>query len=99
MVSLLDAHEVPYYVHNRYFGSLYPGAQFPLYTLQRIMVARPYVADAKELLAPFFGPPLEYETERRLAWTDRIRGIAEFVIAGWVVASRRWRPGQTDEDT
>lgn len=99
MVSLLDAHEVPYYVHNRYFGSLYPGMQIPLYTLQRIMVAGPYAADARELLAPFFAPPLEYETERRFAWTDRVRGVVEFVVCGWVVACKRWRPGQTREDS
>ena len=98
MVSVLDAHGVPYFVHNRHFGALYPGMQVPLYTLQRIMVAAPYVADAKELLAPFFAPPLDFETERRFAWTDRIRGIVEFCLGGWVVACKRWRPGHTSED-
>jgi hypothetical protein len=99
MVCLLQAHEILHYVHNRHFGALYPGAQFPLYTLQRIMVTPSQIADAQELLSPFFAPPLGYETERRLHWSDRLRGVVEFLLAGWVVACKRWRPGDTDEDT
>ena len=99
MVGLLTACEIPHFVHNRHFGALYPGNQFPLFTLQRIMVAVPHLADAKELLHPFFQAPLPYETERRLHLRDRIRGVFEFAFGGWVVGCKRWRPGDTHEDS
>ena len=37
MVSMLVAHDIPYYVHNQGFGGLYPGMQVPLYNVQRVM--------------------------------------------------------------
>jgi hypothetical protein len=99
IVCLLNAYDVPHFVHNRYFGGLYPGAQFPLYTLQRIMVPVSHVSEARELLEPFYRAPLPFETERRLRIRDRLRGVVEFALGGWVVACKRWRPGDTDEDT
>src|SRR6266702_2015759 len=63
MMSLLHAHDIPHYVHNRNFGALYPGPLIPLYNVHRVMVERTRVVDARELLAPFFVPPQDYETE------------------------------------
>ena len=99
IVSLLTAYEIPHFVHNRHLGALYPGNQFPLFTLQRVMVAAPYVADARGLLDPFFQPPAPYETERRLRARDRVRGVFEFFVAYFVVGGKRWRPGDTHEDS
>jgi hypothetical protein len=49
--SLLNACDIPYFVHNRHFGSLYPGVQIDLLTTQTIMVADECAAEAKEILA------------------------------------------------
>jgi hypothetical protein len=101
MVSLLHAHDVPHYVHNRNFGALYPGPRIPLYNVQRIMVDRQHLADAMELLAPFFAPPLDFETEKNLAASDKIRVVVEFLFLGGWFFPFKWRKpfGSSGEDT
>lgn len=51
--SLLEAHDIPVYVHGRHFGSLLPGLQIGHHGAQGIMVPEECVADALELLADF----------------------------------------------
>lgn len=51
--SLLEAHDIPVFVHGRHFGSLLPGLQMGSYNAQSIMVPEERVADALELLAVF----------------------------------------------
>ena len=38
LVSLLQAHAIPHFVHNAGFGSLFPGLQISLYNVRTIMV-------------------------------------------------------------
>ena len=99
MVALLNAYDIPHFVHNRHQGGLYPGNPWPLLTIQRVIVFATHVSEAKELLAPFFGPPLEFESERRLALRDRVRGVVEFFLGGWVVAAKRWVPSNVYQDS
>lgn len=56
--SLLEAHDIPVFVHGRHFGSLLPGLQIGTATMQNIMVPEEHVADAMELLASFQGDDL-----------------------------------------
>ena len=51
--SLLEAHDIPVFVHGRHFGSLLPGLQIGSYNTQSIMVPEERAADALELLAAF----------------------------------------------
>ena len=51
--SLLEAHDIPVFVHGRHFGSLLPGLQIGSANMQSIMVPEERVGDALELLASF----------------------------------------------
>jgi hypothetical protein len=51
--SLLEAHDIPVFVHNRHLGSLLPGLQLGNTSTQCIMVPEERVADALELLSGF----------------------------------------------
>ena len=51
--SLLEAHDIPVFVHGRHVGSLLPGLQIDNYNTQSIMVPEECVTDALELLAAF----------------------------------------------
>jgi len=51
--SLLEAHEIPVFVHGRHLGSLLPGLQIGNHSTQSLMVPEERAADALELLADF----------------------------------------------
>ena len=51
--SLLEAHDIPVFVHGRHFGSLLPGLQLGNANMQVIMVPEERADDARELLAGF----------------------------------------------
>ena len=53
VTSLLEAHDIPVFVHGRHFGSLLPGLQIGSYNAQGIMVPEECVRDALELLSDF----------------------------------------------
>jgi hypothetical protein len=54
--SLLEAHDIPVFVHGRHFGSLLPGLQIGNASMQSIMVPEERARDALELLASFRQP-------------------------------------------
>jgi putative signal transducing protein len=49
--SLLVAHDIPYYVHNDGYASLFPGIQMHLLNVPIVMVPAPLVESAKKLFA------------------------------------------------
>lgn len=51
--SLLEAYDIPVFVHGRHFGSLLPGLQVGSANMQSIMVPEEHARDALELLASF----------------------------------------------
>ena len=51
--SLLEAYDIPVFVHGRHFGSLLPGLQVGSANMQSIMVPEEHAKDALELLASF----------------------------------------------
>jgi len=100
MVSLLDAHDIPYFVHNRGFGGLYPGPQLHIYNARRIMVQADRVSEARDLLSVFMGPPADFETERKLSVWDKLRVIGEAVVFAWFIPAKRAKlPKDGNEDT
>jgi hypothetical protein len=99
VTSLLEAHDIPVFIHGRHLGSLLPGLQIGNYNTQSIMVPQERAADALELLSEFrqndagtVAPPLP--------WRDRLRVVLEGVLFGWLVPGRREdkRAGPRDED-
>jgi len=96
--SALDAHGIPYFVHNGGFGGLYPGMQIDLYNVRTVMVPEGVAETARDLLAHYVDGLDEPGEERagvvkRLSWWDRIRLVLELAMFGWCVppANRRRR--------
>lgn len=85
MESMLVAHDIPHYVHNRGFGGLYPGMQMPLYNIQRVMVPLAYVEEAMSLFSVFRNSYEDSFTTEKLGLGDRARGIVEIIFGGWTV--------------
>ena len=88
MESILVAHDIPYYVHNRGFGGLYPGMQVPLYNIRRIMVPVGDAEAAINLFSAFRDSYTSSSTADKLSFGDRARVIAEIVLGGWTVPFR-----------
>ena len=86
--SLLEAHDIPVFVHGRHLGSLMPGFQIGNYNSQSIMVPEECVSDALELLADFRREESD-ATPSPLRWRDRLRVVLEAILFGWVVPGRR----------
>ena len=53
VTSLLEAHDIPVFVHGRHFGSLLPGLQIGSGNTQSVMVPEECAADALALLSEF----------------------------------------------
>jgi len=86
--SLLEAHDIPVFVHGRHLGSLLPGLQIGNYNTQSIMVPEECVSDALELLAEFRRDDPD-ATSPQLRWRDRLRIVLEGLLFGWLVPGRR----------
>ena len=63
--SLLEANDIPYFVHNAGYASLYPGIQIDLLNVPTIMVPPSVAESAKEVLRAY------------LVESDELRPIAE----------------------
>jgi hypothetical protein len=84
--SLLAAHDIPYYVHNAGFASLYPGIQVDLLNVPTVMVPPSHVETARELLDAYIPEVAEHlrpAVERSL-W-HVLRLIVETVCCAWCV--------------
>ena len=53
VVAMLEAHEIPCFVQNAGFGSLYPGPSIGAFNARAIMVAEEKAAAALELIGDF----------------------------------------------
>jgi hypothetical protein len=87
VTSLLEAHDIPVFVHGRHLGSLLPGIQIGSYNTQSIMVPEECVNDALELLADFKSN--EPAVPAPLRGRDRLRVVLESLLFGWLVPGRR----------
>jgi hypothetical protein len=87
----LEACGIPYFVHNRGFGGLYPGVQIDLHNVRTIMVPEAAVEDAREVLARFIQPPAESPAEAPLpvsGW-HKLRMVTEALLGFPVVPPPR----------
>jgi hypothetical protein len=87
VTSLLEAHDIPVFIHGRHLGSLLPGLQIGGYNTQSIMVPEERMSDALELLAEFRRN--DSSTTRPLRGRDRLRVVLEGLLLGWLVPGRR----------
>ncbi len=95
--SLLEAHDIPVFVHGRHLGSLLPGLQIGNYNTQSVMVPEERAADARELLADFTRPDSSAAPEP-LPWKDRLRVILEGALFGWIVPGKRKSRDESTQD-
>jgi len=100
MESMLIAHRIPFYVHNRGFGGLYPGMQVSLYNVQRVMVPVAYAEESIELFGVFREGHQESFVCAKLGVRDRLRGVAEVLLGGWAVPFRyrKFLPANDESD-
>ena len=85
--ALLEAHEIPAFIHNRGIGSMLPGVQINAYNTQSIMVPEEKVPDAVELLAELKEQPRAAVSPIRSR--DKVRVLLEGLLCGWFVPGSR----------
>jgi len=88
VMCLLDAYGFPYFVHNYYFGALYPAPQFDLYNMRRVFVAKDVAQDARQLLDDFL-PGIEC-APYNMSVPDKFRVVLECLLMGWFVPGNKW---------
>ena len=93
--SILAAHDIPYYVHNAGYASLFPGIQIDLLNVPTVMVPPSLVETSRQLLDAYIPEAAEYlrPTAERSVW-HILRLIVETVCCAWCVP-RIGRAGRT----
>ncbi|MDR2017135.1 MAG: DUF2007 domain-containing protein [Burkholderiales bacterium] len=101
--SLLMAEGVFYFVHNKDFGGLYPGAQIELFNVRTVMVPEEDVLRAREVLADLLTAeqePPSVSPRPRFSIGQVFRMLFEAVAFGWFFpAKRRRKDNKTSDDT
>ena len=87
--SILDAEDIPHFVHNEAFGSIIVGPSIDQYNAKSIMVPDELEDRAREVISRF---ELDHRTDDTEATTlrDRLRMILEF---------GRFVPGRSNKRT
>lgn len=86
--SLLEANDIPYFVHNAGFGGLYPGVQIELYNRMSIMVPTPVAEEAIAVLSVLSRPDVTpQQTEYTLA--SKIRMVFETLFFSWFIPDKK----------
>lgn len=84
--SLLEDAGIPYFVHNRHFGSLLPGPVIPLLNQMTVMVPKEHLDTAQAELSTL---PETDDDDLERRRQDRWRPIVEWLVFGWFVPGRR----------
>ena len=95
--ALLEAHEIPTFVHNRGIASVLPGTQINAYNTQSIMVPEERVADAVELLRDLSRRDEPAATSGPLPLRDKVRIVLEGLLFGWFVPGSRRKRASSSE--
>ena len=84
--SLLAAHDIPYFVHNGGYASLYPGMQIGLLNVPTVMVPPSAAEFARELLRAYLADVEDHLQPRaeRSVW-HILRMVVEGMACGWFV--------------
>jgi len=96
IVGMLEAHEIPVFVHGKHISSLIPGPMINGYNTQTITVPEAYVEDALELLSEFRNEVVE-EDVTTLTAADKLRVFIEWLFCGWHVPYRKHRKLKADD--
>lgn len=101
IVAMLEAHDIPCFVHNRALGALYPGPQIDWFNTRSIMVPEEKVRAAEELIREFEAQPIEPDEPGEAAGfaepdeppppRSALRVLLEVLVFGWFIPSRRRR--------
>ncbi|MDR0770521.1 MAG: DUF2007 domain-containing protein [Burkholderiales bacterium] len=97
--SLLIAEGIPYFVHNKHFGGLYPGVQIELLNARTVMVPEAEALRAREVLADLLTAepePPPTSPRPRFSLGQIFRMLFEAVAFGWFFPAKRRRK---DDDT
>jgi 8-oxo-dGTP pyrophosphatase MutT (NUDIX family) len=78
---MLEAHEIPAYLHSGHLASVLPGVQIGAYNLQGVMVPEECASDAHEMLANFRAAPAPVGNGSLL------RNIFEWFFFNWFIPS------------
>jgi hypothetical protein len=102
--SLLEGSNIPFYVQNDHFGSMYIGPQIRLFNRKMFMVAPAYEEAAKEVLADFLRhqqtrPEPPVGPEQKASLLDKIRMFLEVLLFFWVVPGKRWNRDKKPSDS
>ena len=84
--SILSAHDIPFFVHNRGYASLYPGIQIELLNVPTIMVPPSAAETARELLGAYLPEVIEHlrPARERSPW-HILRMLVEAMFCTWFV--------------
>ncbi|MBI5190754.1 MAG: DUF2007 domain-containing protein [Nitrospirae bacterium] len=90
--GILETEEIPYYVLNDHFGSMWAGAQIELYNQKAVMVDDADAERARGVLGAFESYPQEPEESQDSPATslwDKIRMVLEVLLFGWIMPRKR----------
>lgn len=93
VVAMLEAHDIPCFVHSAGFGGLYPGPQINGYNTRSIWVPEEQLSVALELLRDFQSQPVDVglhtaPAPSRFA-SGTFRALLEALIFGWFIPGSR----------
>lgn len=97
--SILESENIPFFIHNNYFGSLRVGPPIDLFNKKTIMIDETYEEKAKELLADYFKTTKdETPTVPSYSLFDKLRMIFETLIFTWFVPGRHRKRIKNDKE-
>jgi len=100
--SLLEAQNIPIFVHNDSFGSIYPGLQVELFNARTIMVDERHYEKAQAVLREFLAnldqAAPEQTARPTYSFFDKVRMVFEALIFGWLMPGRKWRKSPKDSE-
>lgn len=79
---MLEAHEIPAYLHSGNLASVLPGVQIGAFNSQGILVPEECAADALEMVANFRAAPAP------IGNGGVLRNVFEWILTGWFVPAR-----------
>lgn len=89
--SILESENIPNFIHNERFGSLWVGPKIDLYNAKTIMVPEEQYDRSRELIEDFLNS-IKDKTEvprPRYSLLDKIRMIFEALIFMWFIPGKK----------
>lgn len=84
--SILAAHDIPYFVHNGGYASLYPGIQIELLNVPTVMVPPSAAETARELLRAYLPDVVQHlRPQRERSPWHMARMLIEAIFCAWFV--------------